>query len=458
MNLLFCSNGSLTPVYSSIAKHLQRQGHNIFWFVTEDKWYQSLLKSFNKDSILMVTKELEYSNSKPPEISIPLNEIVFTDRELKAWRSVDSLEYIKNLHHNVKDFLLANQINCGFSESTWAHEIMVSMLCDLDNAVECAHYSPTSLRIPDNRFTFFADFLLSEPALRPNVSRKCESDFLESRSDIKVQDDLIAGQRASKAVWMQKLYSFVVSQNFDKGSPTCWGARRKTRFFRNIKQLFNAFTYKFVARLNREQITRLAAESTLYVYALHKEPETSITNKGRYYENQMTCIINIWRKLPANTVLLIKEHRVAVGDRGYFFFQKLIRMGSIRVVDETVESDFILEKCAVCFTISGTMAYEFALRQKPAFTFAKVFFNKLKYCSELSLSELRKGDDMDSIIARLIYHKPGLSNDDYASWLRSSSYSGRIDDVTTLPEVMSDLNIFNLCRAFTELLDTHVLR
>lgn len=455
MNLLFVSNGSLTPVYAVVAKHLESLGHNIFWIVSEDKWRESLSYSFSPNSILRIARTLDYDLTKPSNVSIPLNEIIFIDRELKYWKSDLSSLYICNLHHKIKDFLLSNKINFTFCENTWAHEIIISMMCDFDDEIDCLNFSPANLRIPDNRFAFFSNFLLNETKDRRHSLDKVPSNFFENRSEIRKQDDIIVKKRKSKSVWAKKLVSFIIRPDYDEKSPTCWGTSRINSFKRNMKQLFNAFSYRFVSKIGSEQILKLSEEKQLYIYAFHKEPETSINNKGRYYENQAQCIINIWRKLPVGSVLLIKEHRVSIGDRGYFYFKKLLKLGSIRVVDENVDSAYLLQKCDACFTVSGTMAYEFALYQKPAFTFAKVFFNSLKYCSELSISELTKGDDMNSIIKRLIMDKPGLSNEEYATQLSDLSYPGRIDDTTDQPGVMDSSNIDNLCTAFAEHIESH---
>jgi hypothetical protein len=452
MNLLFVSNGTLTPVYSIVAKHLESLGHNIFWIVSEDIWRRALSNNFCLESILRIDRTLDCDLSYSPKVSIPLNEIIFIDRELRSWESERSSSYIRNLHHKIKKFLLDNEIDFAFSENTWAHEIIISMMCDIDDEINCRHLSAHNLRIPDNRFAFFSNFLLYETASRDQPYEEIQASCLQKRSDIKLQDDVIVSRRNSKRHWFDKLISFVFRANYDADSPTWWGTSRLDSFRRAFMQILNAFTYKFVDKIDEEGILALAEESDLYIYAFHKEPETAINNKGRYNESQATCILNIWRKLPLGTVLLIKEHRVSIGDRGYFYFQKLLRLGSIRVIDESIDSAFIMEKCDVCFTVSGTMAYEFAINQKPAFTFSRVFFNALQYCSNLSTVDLIKGDDMNSIIKRLIFDKPGLTNEEYVAFLSRNSFSGKIGDTNNLPETIDEPNIGSLCSAFEKVL------
>ena len=455
MNLLFVSNGTMTPVYAAVAKHLELLGNKIYWVVTEKKWQDHLSKDFEPENILCIKRTLRENIPKAHNISIPLNEIIFIDRELRTWDSTHSSQYVCNLHQKIKTFLISNQIKIAFSENTWAHEIIISMICDHDDEINCLHFSPHNLRIPDNRFALFSNFLLNETISRKDSLDKIPSNFYENNSEIKKQDDIIASRRKSKAAWLKKLFSFIFRPNLDRNSPTSWGTRRKNSFIRTMKQVFNSFSYKFLTKIGKKDISKLAEEKQLYIYAFHKEPETSINNKGRYYESQAQNIINIWRKLPVGSILLIKEHRVSIGDRGYFYFRNLLKLGSIQIIDENIDSAFILEKCDLCFTVSGTMAYEFALNQKPSFTFAKVFFNKLKYCSELPTSELIKGDDMNSMIQRLIIDEPGLTNEEYKIYLNNHSYIGKIDDTTNQPEVMEPSNISNLCHAFTELIEKY---
>jgi hypothetical protein len=453
MNILFVSNGALTPVYSNVAKHLQSRGHKIFWIVTERVWLKFLLKDFNKRSILHLNKNSIDKLHNTPNIKIPLNEIIFIDREIKTWGSDKYLKYIQNLHHQLKNFLISNEINFAFSENTWAHEIIISMICDVDNEVNCIHLSPHNIRIPDNKFAFFSDFLLHKPFIHNGPFDEIKESCLKQNKQIIAQDDVIVSRRKSKIHWIRKLISFVARNNYDNDSPTLWGTRRYNSLKRNLSDLLKGFTYKFVNKLDEAAIAELAKTHELYVYAFHKEPETAINNKGRYNESQATNIINIWRKLPLGCVLLIKEHRVSIGDRGYFYFQKLLKLGSIKVINESIKSSFVMEKCSVCFTVSGTMAYEFAINQKPALTFAKVFFNDLKYCSHLSTTELTKGDDMNALIKRLILGKEGLNNKQYVEQLSSQCFSGTIDDTNNLPEVMNSSNIALLCSAFERVVE-----
>ena len=59
------------------------------------------------------------------------------------------------------------------------------------------------------------------------------------------------------------------------------------------------------------------------VYTLHKQPEASVDIVGRYYDNQYTNIQNIWRILPDDWCLVVKEHTNAIGDRPLSFLKKL---------------------------------------------------------------------------------------------------------------------------------------
>ena len=453
MNLLFVSNGSLTPVYSAVAKYLESRGHNIFWLVTENIWQEYLLKDFNHSSILHLKRSGIDNVSRIPNVVIPLNEIIYIDRELRTWRSKESKFYIQNLHHRLKNFLVGNDMNFAFSENTWAHEITISMMCDMDNEVGCLHLSPHNLRIPDNRFAFFSNFLLYDPIAHNQPFEDIQVGCLSKNAQIQAQDDVIVSRRNSKAHWLRKFGLFLSRPDYDADSPTWWGTSRYNSLRRGLSQLVKAFTYKFVEKLDAQGVATLARKHDLYVYAFHKEPETAINNKGRYNESQATCILNIWRKLPLGSMLLIKEHRVSVGDRGYFYFQKLLNLGSIRVIEEFVDSAFIREKSSACFTVSGTMAYEYAINQKPAFTFARVFFNNLEYCSHLSIDELTKGDDMTAIIKRLILNKRGLNNKEFVEQLSCRSFSGTIGDTNNLPEVMEATNISLLCRAFAKVVE-----
>lgn len=64
MNSLFISNGTLTAVYSVVAKRLESLGHRIVWIVSGDKWREALSMNSRPNAILRIDRTLDYDLSK----------------------------------------------------------------------------------------------------------------------------------------------------------------------------------------------------------------------------------------------------------------------------------------------------------------------------------------------------------------------------------------------------------
>ena len=79
--------------------------------------------------------------------------------------------------------------------------------------------------------------------------------------------------------------------------------------------------------------------------------------------------------MPPDFYIVVKEHTNAIGNRSYSFFQKIKELRNSIIVHETIDSHKLIDMAEAIFTVSGTIAYEAALKSKPAFTFADIFFN-----------------------------------------------------------------------------------
>jgi len=453
LNLLFISNYSLTPLYIEVGKYLKEKGYKIYWIVCSNEWELILKKEFDESCITRLKRNIINNKYQNFDVYIPLNEVLYIDREIKCWQSSESSKYLINLHDIIKNVLISNSIDCVFSENTWAHEIICAMLCQIDPEISAKHFSAHPVRIPDGRFAFFKDFLLYKLTSVSNVKSPLDlSDFFPENKEITIQDNVIVKRNTSLLYWYSKLVNFLTRPLMDIQDPTWNGAGRINSLSRAGSHLFRSLTYRFVYKLDVSKLDEMSKKYKLYVYAFHKEPETAINNKGRYYENQYQCILNIWRKLPQGSILLLKEHRVSIGDRGYFYFKKLVRLGNVFVLPENIPFEMLLKYCDACITISGTMAYEFALHNKVGITFAKTYFNKLKYSINLTNDDLTKGTNLDAIIREKVSRNMAMSNLEYCKYLSSRSYEGCIGDVNNLPEVMNASNIEKVCTGFQDLI------
>ena len=96
------------------------------------------------------------------------------------------------------------------------------------------------------------------------------------------------------------------------------------------------------------------------------------------------------------------------------------------------------------FTVSGTIAYEAALKGKHAFTFAPTFFNKMSTCNQVSW----KGFKNYSLKNLINKRNQGLTVNEFSKWLLDNSFEGIMSDAFGDPRCMESENIDSLTNAF----------
>ena len=183
--------------------------------------------------------------------------------------------------------------------------------------------------------------------------------------------------------------------------------------------------------------------------ALHKQPEASVDVLGRYYEDQYLNILNLWRVLPDDWVLLVKEHTNAIGDRSLSFYNKINSLKNTYFLHEKEDSHEIIFKSCLVATISGTVAYEVALLSKPSITFAPTFFNASNFCKNITLEDLKYCNNINDLLSN---DSSKQLNDSFQSDILSNSYEGIISDYLSDPRCMDEKNIHLITNSIISIL------
>lgn len=96
----------------------------------------------------------------------------------------------------------------------------------------------------------------------------------------------------------------------------------------------------------------------------------------------------------------------------------------------------------MCFTVSGALAYEFALSGKPGITFAPTFFNSLKCSFNIQKEHFFDGRTMDRIGED--HTGLGMSIDEYADFIGRHSHPEEVNEPEIAPRVLSTANVESL--------------
>ncbi len=440
VNVCFIANYHKTEYFSKIADRLMSVNSEIdvYWVTVNQAIERKLSKQYGGSKVLRIGLDL---NKNDGYSDVVINDLVRGDRILRNF--VGAIDYLKKIQRPIIDFFVVNKISLVFGELTWAHELMVFRLVQKKLSGKCKYLNPHTVRIPSGFFGFFVDEFQSELYMRVAFC-SCLPKIKKSKPDYLRQNNIALSKHFSFAGRVSRFYNFITRNTYDKNDPTMFRSMLGQFVSRIITEI-NSETWRFVKKRKAEDFFG----SDFVCVFLHKQPEASIDVVGRYYEDQLINIINIWRSLPEKWILLIKEHSNAIGDRSLGFYRSVLNLNNTFIVGSSEDSYKLIEHAKLVISVSGTVCYESALASVRSLTFSPMFFNNLKFSNRLSLDELRRKTLYD------LYNEdlPGLGVDEFGEWLSHRVFPGEVGDGKTSPQVLLDANIETVASAFCEVIN-----
>jgi len=201
-----------------------------------------------------------------------------------------------------------------------------------------------------------------------------------------------------------------------------------------------------------KSVESLGNRHRLALYTLHKQPEASVDVMGGLHTDQAALIGDIARSLPADYLLLVKEHSNAIGDRGRAFYERILPLGNVRLVDPWIDSHSLFDMIDTVFTVSGTVAMESSIARRRAITFSECFFTRMPGVHfARNISEL----------PRLLSRDDDTSDERYQTFFEEmvgNSFDGLIGDPLCFPDAMQEDNLKLVAEAFTTVLRSRDIR
>ena len=451
MIVAFVANFHKTYFFERIALRLTGYGICVRWLCFDKKTYEHLLEHWLEDDILLLSRSIA-DTPVGPLSDFKLNELVYGDRFLRHQGSWSYI-YLKSIQRPVYDFVMQQNIRFIFGETTHAHEILIHRLVGRYSELNCHYLHPQSVRIPSKRFFFLSDEFQSEifsDSVIVNDKWKTEFMKIEAVRPRRVaQVDKLVKKELSVQGRLKRLRFFFTNENIPNDLPSVVKSKAK-RTNIALSQEWNKFVYRFVSTKPLDYL-----EGKKYVlYTLHMQPEASVDVVGVYYEDQLQNIRNIWRVIPDNWYIVIKEHSNAIGNRSINFFREFKKMQNAILINEHVDSHLLIEGAEAVFTVSGTIAYEAAIKGKPAFTFGDIFFNSLAGCNKISIEDFRKTNNIKCLLLtaeRKDIEKMDLET--FSKYIYQRSFHGIIDPPVDSEDWEDEDNITEISQAFEKFLN-----
>ncbi len=447
-NICFVANYEKTSLFDAVAQKLSDA--KIYWIVVNKALYSDLLERYPAETILLIDKDsvLEKKETSFDTSKYNLNEMWYGDRVLKyeSWGQ----KYLSNLSEIYYNFIAKNKIDFIFGEQTWAHELLVHRVADLNKELDCTSLSPHTVRMPAGKFAFFKDeFESAIKTYRAEDFTYPEFPTLQAKKpEYLALNDKLLDEKSKLSYFIKKMKYFFNERIHEAHDPT-----KPDSIARAFKGFVSYYINKKRYHWSVKEITKKQLENRKFLlFTLHKQPEASVDNTGRYYEDQLEIIKNIWRILPEDHLLIVKEHSNAIGDRKLEFYQTISQYKNVEFIQYNEDSYSLIKMCEAVFTISGTVAYEAALMGKPAFTFIPIFFNRLSMCRHINFDTLRDPHtSLQSLIASVKHDKQ--VDQEYTNWIYGNSFEGIISDYNSNPDCMTEKNINDLTLAFSTIVN-----
>lgn len=447
INVCFIANFYKTNTMNVVAQNIKSYGINTFWIVIKKSQYEWLSTIYPQEQLLLIDRSYVEKPSEPLG-DFKLNEIIYGDR---IWRydMNKAKEYLKNIQRPVYDFIVNHQIHFVFGEPTWAQELVIHRMCNELKDMRCTFYSQITVRVPSNRIFFFRDEKQINPVIFDHytpVNEHVQPEIKIEQPDYLFRINVSLKEKMSIRGILHRLKLFISNEHIEQSDPNVQ-TNRWTRFKVVGKEIFNQKTYPlFVKRTAIEDILN----KKFVFFGFHKQPEASIDVCGRYFDDQFENVVNIWRQLPPDWYLVIKEHSNAIGDRSVGFFKRLQKLPNLIVADEYARSIDLMQKAQVVITNTGTMALEAALMGIPSITLSKVVFNRLNYCKHCTWQDFEKYHSLEELIDE-IKSKPD-NRQEYTEFVNNHSYECSMTDVMSSPAVINQDNMKKVENVFVDLI------
>jgi hypothetical protein len=435
MKLLFLENRHKTYFFEPIANQLGKNGHEIHWLVQNKQF----LPSGNSQIYI-----IDYPSNKINGFNKDegVEDVIKSDRQLNHFNKQDT-SYFYYYNDKIEHYLKELNPDFVFGESTAFHELLTINNCEKQNIL---YLNPSTCRYPIGRFSFYKYDTL-EPYLgsKELISNKDAEDVIDQIINRKTAPDYMKPSPVSKEQIIKdkvkKIYAFTKGEKYNTPSPLeKYKAEKKKD--KNI-EIWNTTALKNVEPDNSFKI----------LYPLQMQPEANIDVWGKKYRDQTELIGKIAELLPNDCMLYVKPNPKSK----YELTPELIKLveakANIKHLHHSTKMDDVLPNINIVITVTGTIAIECLLSNKPIVTMVKTINNKANNC--VFINNLNK--DLETIINNVKNNTFNtISNQekiDFINALNTSSYKGLISDPFSDVNCVSKKNISDILVAFNSILN-----
>ncbi|TXD83955.1 hypothetical protein ESY86_07905 [Subsaximicrobium wynnwilliamsii] len=429
MKLLFIENRYKTFLLDAVAKELS-QTHDIYWLVQNHSFKPSY-----GDSYILPYPSAKQLKRVHINYDIDYDQIIQSDRQINFFEKTDT-SYLYYYANQIGEQLLKLKPDFVFGEATAFHELLTIELC---KKFDIQYLNPTTCRYPTGRFSFY-NYASLDPykGSDESLERATALELIKSITTRTIKPDYMKNAAISKeGSFKDKLKimkSYYVGERFNTPSPI---VKLKLERFRNdsIKRW-----YTFAK-------PSIDASKTAILFPMHMQPESNIDVWGRDYRDQFDTVKQIHSNLLNGQILYVKPNPKSKYELSTELMDFIEAHENVTALRHDVSMVEIFEDIDLVTTITGTIAIECILANKPVVTFVRTINNKAANCLYIE-----SFDDLKAVF-KLIETKsfPSICEDEkieFLNMLNRLSFAGVISDPYHNPNCVSQENINSIKNAF----------
>lgn len=430
MKLLFIENRYKTYTFEAIANSLQKDGHDIT-FIVQNKLFKPKSK-FNICEIKYPSKK-QLNNTYNADKAI--EEIIASDR-MQNFFQKKGKAYFYYYNSKIGEILDAVNPDFVFGESTAFHELLTIKNCKEKNIL---YLNPSSCRYPKNRFSFYTyNTLTPYKGSGELLTDKEASNIVNSIVNRSAKPDYMKVVKKQRLKTLKdktkKVVSYLSGDTYNTPSPVVKYSIEKQKE-ENIIQ-WDAFAK-----------AHLPSDTFLVLYPLQMQPEANIDVWGFKHRNQLQLIKDLVKYLPAQVKLVVKPNPKSKYEMSEELVSYVKNNDSIIALQHAVSMDDVIGAIDLVVTVTGTIAIESILSNKPVATLINTLNNKQNNC--VYVNDLQEIPELIDAIRKNTFPKiKDQEKLDYINTLNSTSYHGRFSDPFSFAGTIEGENFKSLVMAF----------
>ena len=434
MKLLFIENRHKTYFFEAIAKRLKSLGHDIH-FMIQNKDFAPV-NTFNNYIIEYPKGNFDFNKADHVE------KVITSDRQLNHFNQKDTA-YFYYYDAKIHDYLKHIKPDIVFGESTAFHELLAIENCKKLNIL---YLNPSTCRYPVGRFSFY-----KYDTLQPYSG---SNEVLNATNALTIINQIVNRETAPNYMapvttpkstivkdQLKKTLTYYKGESYNTPNPV-------------VKYKLEKQKNKNILRWDKNASNTIETSNAIKVlYPLQMQPEANIDVWGRPYRNQCELIKTLSKALPKNVVLYVKPNPKSKYELDKDLIDFTQQANNVKALHHSTKMDTILPNIDLVITVTGTIAIECILSNKPVATLMETLNNTAKNCKYISNIET----ELPEIIATVSNNSfPKLDDQDkitFINTLNKTSYKGIISDPFSDSNCVRDANLENLNNAFLDILN-----